>query len=163
MGHDRLLFVLSDQFERGTVYRRRLDTIRRVAEGWRPQRSVRIEPFVFDPEQPAGKAIEDLVKAGYTCAIGFNDISALAFYAHVYQIGLAVPGDMSVAGFDDILAARLANPSLTTVRVDRAEIVRRALQIIGTHQDNTGAPTQPRPAQTRLVLRKSVAPPQNTP
>ncbi len=159
MGHDRLLFVLSEQFERGTVYHRRLETVRRVAEGWRPARTVRIEPFAFDPERPAGDDVTDLIEAGYTCAIGFNDISALAFYSRVHQLGLAVPGDMSVAGFDDILAARLASPPLTTVRVDRADVVRRALRIVEEHGESVGALSLSRPAETRLILRKSVAPP----
>lgn len=159
LGHDRLIFVLSSQFDQGTVYRHRLDVVRNVAMSWRPARPVEITSFVFDPDRAAAGDLEQLIADRYTCAIGFNDISALAFYAQAHQLGLTVPTDLSITGFDDILAARLANPTLTTVRVDRADLVRRALHLIETYRDRTPASQHTYRSPTRLTVRRSVATP----
>ncbi len=44
-----------------------------------------------------------------------NDIMAVGAIKAIQQAGLRVPEDISVAGFDDVLLASYANPSLTTV------------------------------------------------
>lgn len=48
------------------------------------------------------------------CAI--NDMYALGAYAGANDLGLKVPDDVSIIGFDDIAIAEVAQPSLTTVR-----------------------------------------------
>lgn len=56
----------------------------------------------------------------------FNDWVALDAMAAAYDLGLTVPGDVSVIGFADLRAATSARPRLTTVAQDPAEIGRRA-------------------------------------
>jgi len=48
----------------------------------------------------------------------YNDEVALAVLAGARREGLAVPGDLAVIGIDDIPAAAVAAPALTTVRPD---------------------------------------------
>ena len=55
-------------------------------------------------------------RASYTAVFAANDLMAFGAIAALREAGLEVPGDVSVAGFDDIRVAALAHPSLTTVR-----------------------------------------------
>ncbi|GAB3400468.1 DUF6807 family protein [Flindersiella endophytica] len=76
-----------------------------------------------------GYAIADQVLATRaTAAITFNDLVAFGLLARLNESGVAVPGDISIAGFDDIELARYATPSLTTAAVPQAELGRAAWQ-----------------------------------
>jgi DNA-binding LacI/PurR family transcriptional regulator len=46
-----------------------------------------------------------------------NDLQALGALERLAQLGISVPGELSVAGFDDIPAAARTNPPLSTVKV----------------------------------------------
>jgi len=60
-----------------------------------------------------------LLEAGkFTALFAFNDVSAIGAIRAFQDSGLRVPEDVSVVGFDDILAAAYLTPRLTTVRVD---------------------------------------------
>jgi LacI family transcriptional regulator len=56
-----------------------------------------------------------------------NDGMALGCLAAFDELGLAVPGDIAVAGFDDIPQAAFVRPALTTMRVRIAELGRGAV------------------------------------
>ena len=61
-----------------------------------------------------------------------NDAMAMGVIRALTAAGLSVPGDISVAGFDDIEFAAAYNPALTTVRQARSEIgARAAAMLIG--------------------------------
>jgi LacI family transcriptional regulator len=64
---------------------------------------------------------------------------------------------MAVVGFDDIPIARYIAPSLTTVRVDIAEIGRRAFAILFERLNASarGLPRRTECVTTTLVIRKS--------
>jgi len=70
--------------------------------------------------------------------------------------GVRVPEEISVAGFDDIPIARYVTPPLTTLRVDVAELGRRALGLL---VDAVRRPSSPAPRRetiaTTLVVRAS--------
>jgi DNA-binding LacI/PurR family transcriptional regulator len=55
-----------------------------------------------------------------------NDIAALSVLRAANDLGLSVPKDLSVIGFDDVEAAQLVTPPLTTIRVHAEEYGRRA-------------------------------------
>ena len=57
-----------------------------------------------------------------------NDMMAIAVLVALREGGVAVPGEIAVAGFDDIPLARLFSPALTTMRVDIAAIGERSLE-----------------------------------
>jgi LacI family transcriptional regulator len=52
-----------------------------------------------------------------TALVCGNDILALGALRECQARGIAVPGQMSIVGFDDLAPARHANPALTTIRV----------------------------------------------
>jgi DNA-binding LacI/PurR family transcriptional regulator len=52
-----------------------------------------------------------------TAIFGSNDLTAIGCLARLREHGIRVPEEMSVAGFDDISAARYVNPPMTTIHV----------------------------------------------
>ena len=82
-----------------------------------------------------------------------NDLMALGVVELLHDVGLRVPEDVAVVGFDDISAASSAEPALTTMRqpFDRIseEMVRLLLDVIaGKHHAAITIPTE-------LVVRGS--------
>lgn len=65
---------------------------------------------------------------GFTAVVCGNDLLAIGALHECARRGIAVPREMSVAGFDDIEMAAVATPPLTTVRVPAAEIGRLAAE-----------------------------------
>src|SRR5439155_1422803 len=57
-----------------------------------------------------------------------NDMMAIGCLFALTEAGVRVPHDIALAGFDDIPLARFVSPPLTTVRVEVAEMGRRALE-----------------------------------
>ncbi len=94
-----------------------------------------------------------------TAVFAANDETAIGFIKAVRDVGLSVPEDVSVAGFDDIGYAALFDPGLTTMHQPRAELGRVAAEILVQRMTGTG---EPPPRITRLpctlVVRESVAP-----
>ncbi len=66
----------------------------------------------------------------FTAIFCFNDIAAIGAIRALKDMGLSVPGDVSVVGFDDILSAAYATPSLTTVRQPLMEMGKRGAQVL---------------------------------
>lgn len=96
---------------------------------------------------------------GVTC---YNDLVALGLCRALEELGLDVPGDVSVVGYDDLhLIDYLAAASrLTTVHVPKLEVGRTAAEIL--HQEmERGAAAPPRKVylNAELVVRESSAPP----
>jgi DNA-binding LacI/PurR family transcriptional regulator len=91
-----------------------------------------------------------------TALLCMSDQLALAAISVARQLGLSVPGDLSVIGFDDIPAARWSEPPLTTVRQDLSAKGRLAGELVLNllHGGKAPAPIQ-LPAE--LVVRGSTA------
>ena len=66
----------------------------------------------------------------FTAVFCFNDIAAIGAIRALKDAGLSVPSDVSVVGFDDILSAAYATPSLTTVRQPLTEMGKRGAQVL---------------------------------
>jgi LacI family transcriptional regulator, galactose operon repressor len=61
-----------------------------------------------------------------TCVFAVNDVMAVGAMAALRERGVDVPGELSVAGFDDIATLRDTIPALTTVRLPLEEMGERA-------------------------------------
>jgi LacI family transcriptional regulator len=95
--------------------------------------------------------------APFTAVCAANDLLALGAMQRLAELGIDVPGEVSVAGFDDIQTAAMATPGLSTVRLPLHEMGRRAFG----HAEQLLAGGQP-PREvlpTELVLRGSTAHP----
>jgi LacI family transcriptional regulator len=86
-----------------------------------------------------------------------NDLLALGALQRLGELGIGVPGSVSVAGFDDISTAALTVPGLTTVGLPLREMGRRGF----AHADRLLAGEEPEPETlpTRLVIRGSTGVP----
>lgn len=106
----------------------------------------------------SGHAAGDPIRrSGVTAVFAANDQMALGLLGALHEAGLAVPGDVSVVGFDDTPDAAYYWPALTTVRQDFEELARRAVAAVigGPGADSAVLP----PVAPVLVSRASVAPP----
>jgi DNA-binding LacI/PurR family transcriptional regulator len=66
----------------------------------------------------------------------WNDEAALLAMRFCLERGLRIPEDIAVVGFDDIDAAAQANPSLTTIRVNKELLGRRGLERLVDRKDD---------------------------
>jgi len=94
--------------------------------------------------------------AAFTAVCAASDVLALGALQRLAELGIMVPGEVSVAGFDDIPTAAMIAPALSTVRLPLHEIGRLGFAyaerlLAGDRPDAQTVPTE-------LVLRASTAP-----
>lgn len=99
---------------------------------------------------------------GPTAVVAFNDTVAVGVIRTSRELGIAVPRELSVVGFDDIPLAELVDPALTTVRQPKRELGAHALDLlIGLLED--GAVARRERLSGELVERASTAPVRRAP
>jgi len=86
-----------------------------------------------------------------------NDVLAVGALRRARELGLSVPKDVSVIGFDDIELAQVAYPALTTVHVPHREMGRRAGRALARLLRD-GEPLKPIELQACPVLRDTLEP-----
>jgi len=60
----------------------------------------------------------------------FNDMMALGCYNYIHKVGLLIPDDIGIVGFDHILLSEIIYPPLTTVHVPKKELGSEAMNIL---------------------------------
>jgi DNA-binding LacI/PurR family transcriptional regulator len=137
--------------------------------GWlKALRAAGLSPLVVRASANEDDAAEDAAHllldrpdppTGVLC---FSDVLALGVIRAAAQLGLDVPGDVSVVGFDDNPLARRSQPAITTVRQDVAGKGRAAAAelLAAIEVARAGTRTTPRHAvlPTELVVRQSTGP-----
>ena len=104
------------------------------------------------------QAADVLVARTVTAVIAYNDVMAFGIMSRLSNRGIAVPRDVSVIGFDDVPAASLWSPSLTTISASTAAVGKaaasnliRMLEGKALHRENR------RRLSSQLVVRGSTA------
>lgn len=106
----------------------------------------------FAPVFAGGVAAADLVAAsGATAVLAHNDLVALGILNRLQARGLRVPDDVSVVGYDDIPAATLVSPALTTVTVPLARLGRESVDLLVSSGLRTGRQSPAERAIARAV------------
>lgn len=105
----------------------------------------------------AGLRIAD--EENCTAVFAANDQMALGLLRALRERGRAIPGDVSVIGFDDIPEAGSFMPPLTTVHQDFAEVGRLCVEGVLRRMRHDEADHGTTLVPTRLVVRDSTAPP----
>jgi DNA-binding LacI/PurR family transcriptional regulator len=94
-----------------------------------------------------------------TAVFAANDETAIGVIHALHAAGRSVPGDVSVAGFDDIPIAAHVWPPLTTVSSDNAELAVTGLRyLVEFLNDPAALPVPPPKHRHRLVIRDSTSP-----
>jgi LacI family transcriptional regulator len=94
-----------------------------------------------------------------TAVFAGNDRQALGVYEAARQLGLSIPEQLSVVGFDDLPLARWVSPPLTTVRQPLVEIGATAAELLIQLIDGRRLRSARVELSTALVDRLSTAPP----
>jgi LacI family transcriptional regulator, galactose operon repressor len=94
-----------------------------------------------------------------TAIFGANDLIALGAIRLAREIGLAVPADLSVVGFNDIPQSELFDPPLTTVHVPQEEMGVLAAALLIDHLEGRHIARRQVMLETELVVRGSTTTP----
>lgn len=158
LGHDRITYVAGPaaSWADGMRWRSLREAATELSLTVR-----RIGPFPPDVEGGA-RAAAVIAEQPTSAVIAYNDQLAIGVIRGLAGMGVRVPAEVSVIGFDNILAAELVTPGLTTVaaplHTEGAEAVRCLLGMVEGADGNTGGRTgQPLVLPTRLVVRGSTA------
>ena len=86
----------------------------------------------------------------------FNDLLAIGALRAALEMGLRVPRDIAIIGFDDIEEGGYATPSLSTIAPDKSSIAEHSVELLRRRMDAEDVPTSlDRIVGHRLVVRES--------
>ncbi|MEU0486063.1 LacI family DNA-binding transcriptional regulator [Streptosporangium sp. NPDC006013] len=161
LGHGYSTFALAGDDDRGDVTQR-WTGVRRVLSGHgiRPPEPLPCE-LTVEGGYAAGRTLLGGKPGGARrpeAVICADDQVALGVILAAEELGLDVPGDVAVTGWDDIMAARHARPALTTVRQPMRLLGARAARALD--ELIKGARTVPNSEilPTQLIVRSSCGP-----
>src|SRR5262245_14771349 len=100
-------------------------------------------------------SLDDPPTAIFAC----NDNMAVGALRAARELGIRVPEQLSIIGFDDSELSRVSSPALTTVRQPLEEMGRMAVSLLTRLIDGQRVETLRVELATRLVVRESTAPP----
>jgi len=107
------------------------DAARRRALRAEQRGGLRIDLVDCGSSIPDGHAATDAaVATGATALVAFSDNVALGVLMRAGELGLRIPEDISLTGFDDIPVSSIAGPGLTTMTVDKPALGRTAHQLL---------------------------------
>jgi LacI family xylobiose transport system transcriptional regulator len=92
-----------------------------------------------------------------TAIFASSDLYALGVYEAARSLGVAIPGDLSVVGYDDLRIARWAGPPLTTIHVPLVAMAEQAVHLIMRLGDEPDLAFSRIDIDTSLVVRGSTA------
>jgi DNA-binding LacI/PurR family transcriptional regulator len=105
-----------------------------------------------------------LARAGRPTAIfAGSDMQAMGVLRAARQLGLSVPEDLSVIGYDNLPLAAWTSPALTTVNQPLRDMAGAATRMLLDLARGAGTPTSRIDLVTELVVRESTARPTATP
>jgi LacI family transcriptional regulator len=156
LGHNRIVFIAGPPHNADAEQRRR---------GFRAEARVAgvtatelPGDFTESSGHDAGRRILAM-RPRPTAIFAANDSMAIGALSAFREDGLRVPEDIALVGFDDIPIARFLTPPLTTVRVEIAELGRRAVSHVISALEGTDGTKKKDVIKTTLVVRESCGSP----
>ncbi|MFP3990205.1 LacI family DNA-binding transcriptional regulator [Streptomyces sp. E11-3] len=124
-----------------------------------PDATVRTAPAPLAVHEARAAAEHALTAPGPrpTALICDDDIIAAGACKAARRLGLRVPEDLSISGFDDLTLATAVDPELTTVRLPAERVGERGMEALLAVLDGRTPEHDPLPVE--LVVRDSTAPP----
>jgi len=157
LGHERIAYVVDPLME-ATTRQARVQSFERalLRSGLSPRRAWTV---AYDPDD-AEPEIVQVARAdeGPTAVVAANDYTAIRLLELLERNGLAVPGDISLVGFDGIDIAGLARLGLTTVVQPRDILARTGVELLEARMaSGYHAPPQQHRLTPSLTIRTSTA------
>lgn len=157
LGHTKIA-AISGQDE-GNVTKDRFGGLKRVLQEnnvpFNPEWYIRGNYSKQAGEQAALKLLE--MKDKPTAMFCFNDDIAIGAIKAIKSVGLNVPQDISVVGFDNIDICEYVDPPLTTVDQPAVEMGRRGMQVLYSLMNNESVEEMAEYKPFKLLLRNSTA------
>jgi DNA-binding LacI/PurR family transcriptional regulator len=122
-----------------------------------PDSVVRAYPTREDGHQAAAVLLARTDRP--TAIFTANDCQAMGVYQAAREVGLRIPDELSVVGFDDLPIAAWADPPLTTVHQPLSEMATAATELAMALGRGVEAPQTGLEIATTLTVRASTAPP----
>jgi LacI family transcriptional regulator len=149
LGHRKVAYLFDEGLERSSeIANRRKGYHQAMADAGLSPEEHRIIPFAtdFDPSGLSarnGRFLElfrhsDRPTALFVC----NDLTAACVYLLLRQLGLQIPRDVSVGGYEGVFIGQVLDPQLTTVQTPIREMGRRACQILIDKIEGAALPTE---------------------
>lgn len=155
LGHRRIVYLSGPPTS--AANRERWDALRVNAQG----RFELVELACGAKFEHGHAAARSVVADSATAVVAYNDLVAFGALSGLHELGVNVPGDLSLAGFDDIPFARYTSPPLTTMSLPQEELGRMAWERLAAlmHRQSPGADVCFTP---RLEVRASTGPAPST-
>jgi DNA-binding LacI/PurR family transcriptional regulator len=153
-GRRKIVFVGTAQLaypeflERWRGYCRALN-----AAGIEPEQRLRVDA---EPSEQAGRdAIDELLRRAveFDAVFASSDVAAIGVMHALQKLGRRIPEDVAVVGFDDIPAAKLSSPPLSTVRQDARQAGEALVETLIEAVEAGAVKTQSLPV--KLIVRES--------
>jgi LacI family repressor for deo operon, udp, cdd, tsx, nupC, and nupG len=159
LGHRRIAFMTGEQGSR-MMDDREIGFRNVLAEHGIPvpHEVLAYGDLIIDGGRKATRALMDLPDPP-TAIVCANDEMAIGAMAELRAMGMTVPDDVSIVGFDDIRYAEAMNPPLTTVAQPREEIGERCFYRLLNAMDDPSVETGVEIVPHKLVVRASAAAP----
>jgi LacI family transcriptional regulator len=110
----------------------------------------------YEASYQAARALLSLPKDRRPTAIlNLTDLGAFGVLDAAKDMGVAVPDDLAVIGFDDLFYSGLRNIQLTTIRIPRHEMGRLATEMLFERMENKDAEPRSIVMPVELVVRKT--------
>lgn len=165
LGHRRVAYLSSELVEPPTDSARLAgyeDALRREGIAYDASLVVRLgHPAYLRSDRDLRRTLGELFALDdpATAVFASNDLLAVDVLETVEELGLAVPRDVSLVGFDDIQMAGLSRIALTTVAQPCEELARLGIELLLQRIDGAHGPPREIRLEPSLVVRGSTAPP----
>jgi DNA-binding LacI/PurR family transcriptional regulator len=154
LGHQKIGMVMGPEDHMPS--RRKLEAVAEFA-GWNTADDWLVERTNFSMES-ARLAAARLIQRGVTGMICASDVLALGSIRAARRLGLDVPRDVSVVGFDDSILMTCTDPPLTTVRQPIEMMGQAAVDLLVNQIEGTSAAPDELLFEPELVVRGSTGP-----
>ena len=131
LGHDKIGYLSSALL--AYVYRQRYNAFSRVMTELGLQADESVMGNAYQINTCLNDHLPRLLENGCTAIICSHDLLANSVMLHCKDLGLRVPEDVSIVGFDDIPLCRYTIPPLTTIRQNRPALGKSAFYALSCH------------------------------
>ena len=126
LGHKKIGFMMNDQAHPPHTTRDRYLGYMSALS----QEKILFHTLYNNPKESSRIAVEYYKSSGVTAMVCENDLIALDIMSNLQNAGFEVPRDVAIIGFDNIQAASLSNPSLTTIEQNFSKMGEEAARLL---------------------------------